>query len=73
MSNLFRSLKRKKKKEFAKNFKKTMKNFREVVKCKICGRTPNALAGEKIDDWLMENRNGAISLTCIECKEVLDD
>lgn len=73
MSSLSRSLKRRKKKEFAKNFKNTMKNFREVVKCKICTRIPNALAGERIDDWFMENKNGKISLTCPTCKESQDD
>ncbi len=73
MGNLKRSLKRKKKKEFVKNFKNTMRNFRESIMCKICDRIPDAIAGEKIDDWMMENRNGLISLTCPTCVEEQND
>jgi len=73
MTNLKRSLKRRKKKEFAKNFKNTMKNFRESVMCKSCGRIPDAISGERIDDWQLENRNGSISLACPACVEASND
>ncbi len=72
MSSLGRKLKRKKTKEFMKNFKKTMKNFENVVRCIGCSRVPNAIMGEKIDNWHIKSEAGKIELTCPDCIGELD-
>ena len=65
-----RKLRRNKKKEFAKSFKKAMKRFESFIRCSVCDRVPNALEGEKIDDWHMVKAGKQIKLTCPACKEV---
>tara|TARA_B100001094_G_C18056827_1_gene732919 strand:- start:202 stop:426 length:225 start_codon:yes stop_codon:yes gene_type:complete len=72
MSSLDRKIKRKKSKEFAKTFKKTVKNFENYVRCISCGRVPNVIMGEKIDQWHIKSESGLIELTCPECREVAD-
>ena len=53
-----RKLKRKtmvvQRKQFMKDFKKAMANFKLQVKCSECGRYPRE--GENIDDWKI-NKN----------------
>ena len=72
MSSLKRKLKRKKAKEFVKSFRKTMKNFESIVRCVSCSRVPNAIMGEKIDNWHIEKEGQKIQLTCPNCKEQED-
>tara|TARA_Y100000592_G_scaffold101037_1_gene184817 strand:+ start:45529 stop:45753 length:225 start_codon:yes stop_codon:yes gene_type:complete len=72
VGSLDRKLKRKRAKEFAKSFKKTMKNFESVVRCVKCDRLPNVVMGEKIDNWHIRKESDKIQLTCPSCKEVED-
>lgn len=69
MGSLDRKLKRKRAKEFAKSFKKTMRNFESIVRCVKCGRLPNVVMGEKIDNWHIKKEADKIELTCPSCKE----
>ena len=72
MSSLKRKIKRKKTKEFVKSFRKTLKNFESVVRCIGCSRVPNAVMGEKIDNWHISKEGDKIELTCPSCKEQED-
>ena len=67
MTSFNRKLKRKQGNAFRKAFKKTMKDFKRMVKCSKCSRQPSE--GEKIDNWRMEKSEDSISLTCLECYE----
>jgi transcription elongation factor Elf1 len=67
MTSYLKKIKRKKKVDFMKKMKKTMKQFRKMVMCSACGKTP--LPGQKIDDWTLERKNDQITLTCTDCAE----
>ena len=49
----------------AKKMKKAMKQFRKMVMCSACGKTPEQ--GQNIDDWTLERKDDKITLTCTEC------
>lgn len=67
-----RKLKRKtmvvQRKQFMKDFKKAMANFKLQVKCSACGRYPNE--GENIDDWQINKNSENIDLVCTDCYTV---
>ena len=67
MASYLKKIKRKKKVDFMKKMKKTMKQFRKMVMCSVCGKMPSE--GQKIDDWTLERRNDQITLTCTECEQ----
>ena len=67
MASYLKKIKRKKKVDFMKKMKKTMKQFRKMVMCSACGKTPEQ--GQKIDDWTLERTNDQITLTCTDCAE----
>ena len=46
-----------------------MRNFESVVRCVKCGRLPNVVMGEKIDNWHIKKEAGNIELTCPSCVE----
>ena len=64
-----RKLKRKtmvvQRKQFMRDFKKAMSNFKLQVKCSECGRYPNE--GENIDDWKINKMSENIDLICTDC------
>ena len=64
-----RKLKRKtmvvQRKQFMKDFKKAMANFKLQVKCSACGRYPRE--GENIDDWKINKYSESIDLVCTDC------
>ena len=63
-----RKIRRKQQKQFMKDFKKSMKNFKLQVKCSVCGRHPEE--GEKIDDWRIDKDSSGIDLICTNCYTV---
>ena len=67
-----RKLKRKtmvgQRKQFMKDFKKAMANFKLQVKCSECDRYPNE--GENIDDWKINKYSESIDLICTDCYTV---
>ena len=67
-----RKLKRKtmvvQRKQFMKDFKKAMANFKLQVKCSACGRYPRE--GENIDDWQINKNSENIDLVCTDCYNV---
>ena len=67
-----RKLKRKtmvvQRKQFMKDFKKAMANFKLQVKCSECGRYPRE--GENIDDWKINKMSENIDLECTDCYTV---
>ena len=67
-----RKLKRKtmvvQRKQFMKDFKKAMANFKLQVKCSECDRYP--AQGENIDDWQINKNSENIDLTCTDCYTV---
>ena len=67
-----RKLKRKtmvvQRKQFMKDFKKAMANFKLQVKCSECGRYPRE--GENIDDWQINKNSENIDLVCTDCYTV---
>ena len=67
-----RKLKRKNmvvgRKQFMKDFKKAMANFKLQVKCSACGRYPRE--GENIDDWQINKNSENIDLVCTDCYNV---
>ena len=69
MTSFARKLKRKQltvaRKQFMKDFKKSMKKFKRQVVCSICQRPP--ISGENIDDWHIEKRSNNIDLVCTSC------
>ena len=62
---LKRKLQRKKTNAFFKEFKKTMKKFKTMVRCTACDREPNP--GENIDSWYINQQSQNINLICPEC------
>mgnify|MGYP003133195342 CR=1 FL=1 len=60
-----RQIKRKQANSAAKDLKRAMKNAKRVVKCNLCSRVP--VEGEKIDDWLITQKSGKITLVCSTC------
>jgi len=67
-----RKLKRKNmvvhRKQFMKDFKKAMTNFKLQVKCSECDRYP--AQGENIDDWKINKMSENIDLVCTDCYTV---
>lgn len=52
-------------KQFMKDFKRSMKKFRKQVACASCNRTPDN--GEDIDNWRIEKHSEKIDLICPQC------
>jgi hypothetical protein len=52
-------------KEFMKDFKTQMTNFKRQVKCTECNRQP--VEGESIDDWHVNKYSENIDLICTSC------
>jgi hypothetical protein len=65
MTSFSRKFKRKQQAGFMKQFKKTMKNFKKMVKCAKCDHRPQP--GENIDDWHIDKNSEDIDLICTEC------
>ena len=67
-----RKLKRKSmvvgRKQFMKDFKKAMSNFKLQVKCSEGGRYPRE--GESIDEWQINKNSENIDLICTDCYTV---
>ena len=57
-----RKLRRRHQNSLKKTFKKTFEEVKKLVKCSVCERTP--AHGDIIDDWVMEMREGKITLIC---------
>ena len=55
-------------KQFMKDFKKAMANFKLQVKCSACGRYPRE--GENIDNWQINKNSENIDLVCTDCYTV---
>jgi hypothetical protein len=53
------------KKQFMKDFKSQMLNFKKQVKCSKCDRPPEE--GENIDQWHINKESENIDLVCTEC------
>jgi hypothetical protein len=54
-------------KQFFKDFKKKMNQFKLMVACNACGRRPEQ--GENIDDWKINKESENIDLLCTDCFE----
>ncbi len=67
MTSFSRQLRRRKRNNFMKTFKKTMKTFKESVKCSECLRPPHE--GESIDKWILKRYPDRIVLVCTDCTE----
>lgn len=69
MGNFAKKIKRKSfvaaRKQFMKDFKKSMSKFKKQVVCSKCGRGPRE--GEKIDDWHIDKYTNNIDLICTDC------
>ena len=69
MGGFARKIKRKQflaaRKQFMKDFKTSMSNFKKQVVCSACGRAPRE--GEKIDDWHIDKYSDNIDLICTDC------
>ena len=65
MTSFSRKLKRKQKNKFFKDFKKKMKNLKDLVKCSICGRPPEE--DEKVDNWYIKAGTNLL-LSCPSCR-----
>ena len=52
-------------KQFLKDFKSKMANFKKQVKCSECDRQP--AEGENIDDWHVNKYSENIDLVCTSC------
>ena len=69
MASFARKIKRKQmvtsRKQFMKDFKKAMANFKLQVKCSACGRYPRD--GENIDNWKINKSSENIDLVCTDC------
>jgi transcription elongation factor Elf1 len=69
MASFSRKIKRKKEVSFKKDIKKTAKTIEKMVRCVSCGRVPDVIHGEKIDDWHINASSSGIMLTCPQCME----
>lgn len=71
MASFKRKLKRKQfvsaRKQFFKDFKSRMLNFKKQVVCSTCTRPP--APGENIDNWHINKESENIDLICTECIE----
>jgi hypothetical protein len=69
MSSFARKLKRKKfvtaRKQFMKDFRSKMQQFKKQVKCSKCDYRPSE--GESIDDWHIDQESNTIDLICTKC------
>ena len=69
MGSFTRKIKRKQlvaaKKQFMKDFKKSMAKFKKQVVCSVCGRHPEQ--GENIDNWHIDKYSEKIDLICTNC------
>lgn len=65
MTSLGRKIKRKQQQKLFRDFKKSMKKFKEQVRCSKCGRDP--AEKEKIDSWRLDEYSDNINLICTEC------
>ena len=69
MGSFTRKIKRRQfvaaRKQFMKDFKKSMSKFKTQVVCAACGRGPRE--GEKIDDWHIDKYSEKIDLICTDC------
>jgi hypothetical protein len=77
MGSVTRKIKRRQflaaRKKFMKDFKTSMENFKNQVKCSVCGRLPREK--EKIDNWHINKYSENIDLICTDCynKEESED
>jgi hypothetical protein len=53
------------KKMFLKEFKRTMRKFKKLVRCSVCDREP--IEGENIDNWHIDKNSENIDLICESC------
>jgi len=67
VSSFTRKIKRKQDLQFRKEFSKSMKKFKKMVRCTKCLREPRT--GEKIDEWHLDRYSEKIDLICVECHE----
>lgn len=69
MASFARKIKRKQmvraRKQFMKDFKKSMASFKLQVKCSECGARPEE--GQSIDDWFINKNSENIDLLCVDC------
>lgn len=69
MTSFKRKIKRKQinsaRKQFMKDFKKSMASFKKQVVCATCQRAP--YPGENIDQWRINQESNNIDLICPEC------
>ena len=52
-------------KQFMRDFRKRMENFKKQVKCTVCDRQPSE--GENIDNWHINKQSENIDLICTNC------
>lgn len=75
MTNFARKIKRKRfnlaRKQFMKDFKKSMANFKKQVVCSVCQRAP--IPGENIDEWQINQESNNIDLICPNCFPVIKE
>ena len=72
MTSIQRKFARKKQVAFMKEFKKSMKKFKKMVRCSSCQRHPSP--GEKIDNWHIDKYSEHVNLICEDCfKEIKKD
>lgn len=69
MASFAKKIKRKQfvaaRKKFMKDFKASMANFKNQVKCTKCDRKPEQ--GENIDNWHIDKTSENIDLICTSC------
>ena len=69
MGSFTRKIKRKQfvqaRKQFMKDFTRSMSKFKKQVACSVCTRTPRE--DEKIDSWHVDKYSEKIDLVCTEC------
>ena len=67
MSSFDRKMRRRHRASFVKKFKEKMREFKKIVSCSTCGRTPTP--GQTIDSWKMTKTGENIALVCESCLE----
>lgn len=70
MSSFARRIKRRQHKILMKDFRKSMRNFKKMVKCTKCDYQPKQ--GENIDDWHIDKNSENIDLICTNCLQSED-